>query len=1059
MGGLVSTVAATESMAEHSNPLKSFTATRLPWAVALGMLVVYLGTLHSWISFASLPAVSDVGGWNDRSQSGAPLLYLLTLPLRILPTSVVPTSMNALAALFGALTLALLVRSVLLLPHDRTKEQRQREQSSHSLLSLRSNWVPALFAALVCGLQLSFWQHATAGTGEMLNVLLFAFVIRCLLEYRIDHKTRWLTRAVLVYAIGITNNWGMVGFLPLFCVSLLWTARMQLFREGLLLKLALNGLAGLSLYLLLPVVAMISGSGENFADVLMANLGLQKSFLGNLFSQRLMVIVMASTAIMPLLLVSIRWPANFGDTNAAASAITSGLLRLVHFLFLVVCIYVAFDHVVSPRQLVDLPQVTGIGAPFLTFYYLGALNIGYFLGYLLLLSGKEEARQWRKPSELGKALNRGLHIGLQIAALVVIAMLVWRNLGTVAVNNKNDVAGTYAKWLADNLPDGKAILFTDNDMTPQSQLLRAELARSDAGLQSLLVQTHSLESPDYQTRLAKRDSAWPELPEEVASSKHVDKFFILDSLHAINAQTPIYYPHPSFGYFFEQFYLKPEKGVFRLMPHSSEADSLDKPPLTSEQVTASTTLAKAIEKQFDDFAEESEELRKNQFLDTLIIMGWISRNLNYQGVSLARNNQPKAAERLFFAACKLYRGSPKGNLIAQANLRQINPESDYEFYEELDQLIDADKLFDVDDDGEITENEIDSSLKTYGPVDEPQACFQLGRYFSKKTESRLPQIRQAYHELTRAAELTTTFPDPIFFLADMFMSYRLTEKAKLFIERLAAMNEVNPFTSDQQIKLIRLQAALLLANSSPAETEKYLVNQLKSHMNSIPGLHTMLAFHLDHNQNEKALALLDNWLKSHPDDLNTLKDKGQLLSRLKQYDEAIAVYESAIGQANSLEETNLISLIADAFTKKGDFESAMKHIDRAINRTGTDNFKFQKATIYMKMNQHENAISIFTELIDDSTYNREVFSQRATSYMATKQYDDAKADYEKLQAFWPDAPGIYLNLAKIAEAKNQSSEALKNYELYLKYADPQSIPAEELQQMRTRVKQLQGSKL
>ncbi|GIT06112.1 MAG: hypothetical protein CM1200mP29_15230 [Verrucomicrobiota bacterium] len=354
----------------------------------------------------------------------------------------------------------------------------------------------------------------------------------------------------------------MVGFLPFFCVSLLWTARMQLFREGLPLKLALNGLAGLSLYLLLPVVAMISGSGENFADVLMANLGLQKSFLGNLFSQRLMVIVMASTAILPLLLVSIRWPANFGDTNAAASAITSGLLRLVHFLFLVVCIYVAFDHVGSPRQLVDLPQVTGIGAPFLTFYYLGALNIGYFLGYLFLLSGKEKVRQWRKPSELGKALNRGLHIGLQIAALVVIAMLAWRNLGTVTVNNKNDVPVPTQNGWPTICRRGKTILFTDNDMTPQSQLLRAELARSDAGLKSLLVQTHSLESPDYQTRLAKRDSAWPELPEEVASSKHVDKFFILDSLHAINAQTPIYYPHPSFGYFFEQFYLKPEKGFF-----------------------------------------------------------------------------------------------------------------------------------------------------------------------------------------------------------------------------------------------------------------------------------------------------------------------------------------------------------------------------------------------------------------------------------------------------------------------------------------------------------------
>ena len=513
MGGLVSTVAATESMTDNSNPLKSFAATRLPWAVALGSLVLYLTTLHSWISFASLPAVSDVGGWNDLSQSVAPLLYLLTLPLKLLPASMVPMAMNVLAAVFGALTLAMLVRSVVLLPHDRTKEQRQREQSAHSLLSLRSNWMPALFAAMVCGLQLSFWQHATAGTGEMLNVLLFAFVIRCLLEYRIGHKTRWLTRAVLVYAMGITNNWGMVGFLPLFCVALLWTARMQLFREGLPLKLALNALAGLSLYLLLPVAAVLSGSGENFLDVLMANLGLQKSFLGSLFSQRLMVLVMASTAILPLLLVSIRWPANFGDTNAAASAITTALLRLVHFLFLAVCIYVAFDHVVSPRKLVNLPQITGIGAPFLTFYYLGALSIGYFLGYLLLLSGKEEVRKWQKPSELGKALNRSLHIGLQVAALVVIGVLAWRNVGTILANNKNDVTGTYAKWLADSLPTGKAILFTDNDMSPQSQLLQAELARSKSREQAMLIQTHRLASPDYQVRLAKRsNSHWPAPP-------------------------------------------------------------------------------------------------------------------------------------------------------------------------------------------------------------------------------------------------------------------------------------------------------------------------------------------------------------------------------------------------------------------------------------------------------------------------------------------------------------------------------------------------------------------
>lgn len=1044
MGGLVSTVAATESMTDNSNPLKSFAATRLPWAVALGSLVLYLTTLHSWISFASLPAVSDVGGWNDLSQSVAPLLYLLTLPLKLLPASMVPMAMNVLAAVFGALTLAMLARSVVLLPHDRTKEQRQREQSAHSLLSLRSSWMPALFAAMVCGLQLSFWQHATAGTGEMLNVLLFAFVIRCLLEYRIAHKTRWLTRAVLVYAMGITNNWGMVGFLPLFCVALLWTARMQLFREGLPLKLALNALVGLSLYLLLPVVAVLSGSGENFLDVLMANLGLQKSFLGSLFSQRLMVLVMASTAILPLLLVSIRWPANFGDTNAAASAITTALLRLVHFLFLAVCIYVAFDHVVSPRKLVNLPQVTGIGAPFLTFYYLGALSIGYFLGYLLLLSGKEEVRKWQKPSELGKALNRGLHIGLQVAALVVIGALVWRNAGTILAYNKNDVTGTYTKWLTDSLPAGKAILFTDNDMSPQSQLLQAALAQSKSREQTMVIQTHQLASPDYQVRLAKRNTHWPEPPPEVLDAKRIDDLQILNMLNDVSNKTPIYYLHPSFGYYFEQFYLKPEKGIFRLLPYPSGADSLDKPALTTDQVHANSTFAGIIEKKFDAIAEESKQLRENQFLDSLIIMGWLSRNLNQRGVDLIRNNQSEAAEKLFLAACKIYRGSPKGNVVAQANLRQLNPESDYEFDEELDRLIGDDEL--------LALSRIDSTLKTYGPFDLTQACFQLGQNFARKT-----QIRQAYHELTRAAELAKTLPDPVFFIAEMFVSYELPDKAKLFIERLAKMNEANSFTPDQQIKLIRLEAGLLLAASGPDAAEKYLAERLKPHMKSIPGLHTMLAFHLDHDQNAKALGLLDTWLKDNPNDLNTLTDKGQLLSKLEHYDEAVEVYQSAMPLADSQEKSNLISMIAATYTEKGDFKSALEHINDAIKQTDADNFKFQKATIYMAMSQHGKAVTLLDTLIDDNPNHEEILLNRAESHMALKQYDLAKEDFSTLQSFAPNDPRSYYRLAQIGEAQSQNHEELTNYTLFLKYVDPESVPAEELKRVRTRMKQLPGS--
>ncbi|MBO60485.1 MAG: hypothetical protein CMO63_00755, partial [Verrucomicrobiales bacterium] len=738
--------------------------------VAACALVLYLATLHSWISFASLPAISHVGGWNDLPQTKQPLLYLVTLPLKLLPVSAVPAAMNVLAAIFGALTLALLARSVALLPHDRTKEQRQREQSEYSLLSIGLNWVPPVFAALVCGLQLSFWQHATSGTGEILNLLLFAYVIRCLLEYRLDHKPGWLIRATVVFAISIPNNWGMIGFLPLFGVALLWTGRMRLFRDGLWIKLLITGIAGLALYLLLPLVAIATGSEYGFGEVLTDNLGDQKSFLSNLFRNRLEVMVMSCTAILPLLLLGIRWPVSFGDTNAAASAITTVLLRLVHFLFLVACVYTAFDHLFSPRKLVQAQQVVGVGAPFVTFYYLGSLSAGYFLGYLLLLFGKEDARRWQKPTAFSKALNRGLYGGLTVAAFGVVGLLAWQNIGAVWAHNKNDITGKYTKWLAEDLPKETVVLISDGDMSPQRQLLKAELARSSRENPPLLVDTHRLASPRYHERLAKLNNAWPALSDEVADSILVDEFLILEKLHEVIDKTPIYYTHPSFGYFFEQFHTQSHQGIFRLAKYELGGESLDKPKLTTSAIESESELEKSVRSTFGSIAESVAELQRSNFQDTLIIMGWLSRNMNARGVALARSNQPSEAESMYRIANDLFQGSPNGNITAQANLRHLfelqnKTDDDFPFSENLDDLLSDQKL--------LALSRINHTLKTYGPLDEPGACLILGKFFESQS-----QIRQAYHELVRATELTTTDPEPLLFVANMFVTYGMPDKTQ-----------------------------------------------------------------------------------------------------------------------------------------------------------------------------------------------------------------------------------------------------------------------------------------
>ncbi len=163
------------------------------------MFVVYLLTLEHGVTPANLDSVIHISGWDWRPTVSGPLTFLATYPLRWLPASLLPLGLNLFAALCAGLTLALLARSVMLLPHDRTHEQRQREQSEFSLLTIRTAWLPPLFAVLVCGLQMTFWENAVAWTGEMLDLVVFAYVIRCLLEYRISQRNpgscgaRWPT--------------------------------------------------------------------------------------------------------------------------------------------------------------------------------------------------------------------------------------------------------------------------------------------------------------------------------------------------------------------------------------------------------------------------------------------------------------------------------------------------------------------------------------------------------------------------------------------------------------------------------------------------------------------------------------------------------------------------------------------------------------------------------------------------------------------------------------------------------------------------------------------------
>src|SRR6185436_1660623 len=159
--------------------------------------------INRWVSLLNIDTVARHAGWMWGPELYHPLVYLVMFPIRWFPQNLVAPAINLLSAGFAALTLGLLARCVTLLPHDRTEDQRQRERSKSALLSIRAAWIPPVLAVVVCGLQLNFWEGATGGSIEMLDMLLLAYVTYCLLEFRISRNEWQLMRAALVCGIGM----------------------------------------------------------------------------------------------------------------------------------------------------------------------------------------------------------------------------------------------------------------------------------------------------------------------------------------------------------------------------------------------------------------------------------------------------------------------------------------------------------------------------------------------------------------------------------------------------------------------------------------------------------------------------------------------------------------------------------------------------------------------------------------------------------------------------------------------------------------------------------------
>lgn len=884
---------------------RTFVGARLPWIVAALAAVVYLLTINPWLSFRNDEGFQPIVRATHQAwyaETTMPVFTVVTSPFRWLPETWVPLALNIFSAICAAITLGLLARSVALLPQDRTQKQREREKSPFGILSVPTAWIPPLLAAAVCGLQLTFWENATNVSGDIFDLLLFAYSVRCFLEYRISGRESWLLRAAVVYALGMTDTWVMIALAPGFIAAMIWFRGIGFFQLRFLARLFLCALVGWLLYLYLPLLHLRAVGSfwgplrENFKaefDPIVYVWRYQPHFVQFL---------LAFTSLLPILVISIRWKSHFGDSSQLGATLAIWIFHLTYAVLLGVCIWAAFDTGFSLRDAAGKYAFLDYHRDrLLPLYFLGALSVGYLSGYFLLVF-KPVSLGVRGVTTAHKVLNRA-SIGVICALLVLVPInLLYKNLPPLKITN-GPAWQHYASALTENLPSHAVILSDRGDVLLAAQ---AWLARNGKAANYVFVNTHSFAYSEYNRfQHARYPDIWPTVTTN-ASGAPVNLGFRgqIGLLVTLSQKDPIYYLHPSGGMYFEVFYPIPHGLAYELAEYPTNTMAAA-PPLTETAFAENENFWKTQGPMFRQLlpaVAPPKPTKEPTFRQLWMYRMHIPSEKNQNAVQLGQIYS-LALNTLGVQDQKLGRLEAAGNHFAEA--QQFNPDNvvaamNLDFNQKLragDRIVAQTPQAFEERFGKFSGWE--PTLNANGLFDEATGCLAQGIVFAKDS-----LIRQAAQQFQRALALTPDSPLAHLWLARIYLRTRTPENAFPLIQYLKAHNDS---LSDAQITPGDVFSLELTADYTTRK-EDAAKDLLKETWSSIPvdtnlldiALQVSIATHRYTN----ALDVVDKQLALHPNDSKTRVNKGYLYLQLGQFERSIG----ELSQVLASEPTNYPAL-------------------------------------------------------------------------------------------------------------------------------------------------------
>jgi tetratricopeptide (TPR) repeat protein len=558
--------------------------------------------------------------------------------------------------------------------------------------------------------------------------------------------------------------------------------------------------------LLLPALGAASSGRGGFAYLLHQEFGIQMFGLKSI--PRVIWMLAALPSVVPLIFASFRWPSFEGELSPTGFLLTRVMFSFLHIAFLALVLVTFFDYKYSPNiRFRDQP------IDFMTFYYCGALCLGYFSGYMLLVFGEVRLQSWERRTTLQRLLNQLLYGVVWLVALGAPVVLFWQSYPHIRAGHTS-VLRQFADQTLASIPATNALLLSDD--VARLYLLQADCQRRHIAEDHVLIDTESFPHKEYIGYLISHYPYMRKLmtTNSTALPPVLGPDVLVRFMYQVTQRLPIYYLHPSFGYYFEALYLKPHGLVYEVKPNTNH---LERPPLpTAPEVASVDGFWKKLE---DGPLKPLPALAKLD-LDAAAVSGDYAVALDYWGTDLQKANDLKEAHDAFAEAIRL---NPD-NVVAAVNLEYNERllKGNHKPVDSLDNFYAA-----------VVRLGLAQVLRRDGPVDEPGMDLQIGQAMAHYGE-----LGQAAILFQRRLELLPGDPEAQLAMAKTDVDTHQPDKALALIRQLQKTSKLNPWD------LARCEALAYMANQHYDEAEKVLGDAVKADPNDENRLETLAEFYL-----------------------------------------------------------------------------------------------------------------------------------------------------------------------------------------------------------------------